>query len=247
MSNTPTQRNTRSNSNAQNITLNDIKKLIESKTDSILNAVRGDIDGLKCEIFNLNENVKAINEKLCSLSNKNNLLEKKVENLESQMQTLHQKQKCELSAEDMIYEAEERFKRRKFLIISGAQERCDGSVEERKKHDEEYIAELCNQIGIKDFKPEETFRIGPIRDSKKRLLRFKCSNEKDKRTILQRSRNLRNFPKFEGVFINPDLTRNQRRKNAELRQELRMRRNAGENVAIRRGCVINLDQDQDFQ
>ena len=109
-----------------------------------------------------------------------------------------------------------------------------------------YAVSLLNEIGIEYSYPEIVSRIGSIRSSKPRLIRVKCSDLNEKGRILRESRNLRNLPDFQGIFINPDQTVVQRKRGAELRRELKSRREAGEDVRIRHGRVVTLDQDKNF-
>ena len=148
--------------------------------------------------------------------------------------------------EETIREAEERTRRRKYLIVSGAQESGTGTLEERKQHDRELVKDLFREIGVHDFHPEGIHRIGPIQSAKPRLLRFKCSDQEERSECLRKSKLLRNSPKFAGVYVNPDYTKAQRTKNIELRKELKARRNAGEKVVIRHGCIINPGYNQGF-
>ena len=148
-----------------------------------------------------------------------------------------------MTEEDIIHEAEERFKRRKNLIISGAPEQTAGTVEERREKDEEYIEDMAKEMGMERFEPENVSRIGAIRNSKPRLIRFKCSDPREKYTLLRESKKLKNVPKFQGVYVNPDLTAAQRKRDVELRRELRARREAGEKVKISQGRIVTIEQN----
>ena len=48
--------------------------------------------------------------------------------------------------------------------------------------------------------------------------------------LLNKSKDLRRFPTLKSICTNPDLTRNQRETNRTLRQELKKRKEAGEDV-----------------
>lgn len=249
MPNTPMGRSTRSNSNPQNFSYKDIKALIEESTAEILKSVKIDIDGVKSEFKKLNETLSFLVDKVEALDSRTKLLETKVEFLESGGRTMCTKQMPQLFMEDMFQEIEERTRRRKFLIVSGVEELTSGTVFERKKHDTEFLRKLSEEIGVEDFDPKDVRRIGQIGGTRPRLLRFKCSEMEEKRTFLRQAKTLRNSSVFRGIYINPDLTKNQRIKGAELRAELKRRRNEGENVVIHRGrTIINADENQlDFR
>ena len=109
------------------------------------------------------------------------------------------------------------------------------------------VALLAREIGVDDLEVEEISRIGRLDPTKPRLLRFKCGDADTRRQLLRNSKNLRQSQRFQRTFINPDLTRFQRARNAELRKELRQRREAGENIAIRRGQIVDLSENKNFQ
>ena len=54
---------------------------------------------------------------------------------------------------------------------------------------------------------------------------------------------MKNIPKFQGVYVNPDLTAAQRKRDVELRRELRARREAGEKVKISQGRIVTIEQN----
>ena len=107
------------------------------------------------------------------------------------------------------------------------------------------VQKLSKEMGVEDFKPEDVRRIGQIGGTRPRLLRFKCGMLEKKRTFLRQAKTLRKSPAFERIYVNPDLTKNQRIKEAELRAELKRRRGAGENVFIRRGCLVVKTDEED--
>ena len=226
------ERKTRSNSNASSITLEDIKSLIENSTAEILKGLRQEVDTLKESISSLHKRVDQLDTANAKLA--------------SRCQELQQKCSAALANkidfDDVCRETEERWKRRNFIIISGLQEKTSGSLDERKSHDAESVKDLLVELDAQDCSIEEMTRIGRIDTSKPRLLRVKCEVE-DKFKMLRQARKLRDSSNFKNVYINPDMTRFQRQKNAELRAELRRRREAGEKVGIRRGQVVDLTQE----
>ena len=251
MPDTPPGRYTRSNSNPQtlkpsnpqNVSLRDIKSLIEGSTSEILKAVKSDIEGVRNDLKILNQTLSSLVDKVATLDSRTKVLETKVDFLEHE--TMSRKQTPHLSSEDMFQEIEERARRRKYLIVSGVQELISGTLDERKRHDTEFIQKLSKEMGVEDFEPEDVRRIGQIGGTRPRLLRFKCGMLEKKRTFLRQAKTLRKSPAFERIYVNPDLTKNQRIKEAELRAELKRRRGAGENVFIRRGCLVVKTDEED--
>lgn len=239
-SGTPSQRSTRSGSNAQNINLNDIKSLIQTANSELTSIIEKKID----KIYNLlGTTLKRVEE-----------LEKRNKQLESDLQRLNAIQTEDGAVtrflpkdlqEDPLYELEERHKRRKYIIVSGLSECLDGSIEDRKNHDKDLVKNVAKEIGFNDFEPREIIRIGRLNSQRPRLLRLKCKDTETKFSILREARNLRNCSKFKTVYINPDLTRIQRERGKMLRTELKRRQESGESVAIRGGKIVDL-QNENF-
>ena len=82
------------------------------------------------------------------------------------------------------------------------------------------------------------FRIGKQRPDGNRILKIVCKDPVIKRTLLTKAKLLRTNPSFQNVYINPDQTPRQQELSKDLRMELRMRRDMGEDVVIRRGKVV---------
>ena len=105
---------------------------------------------------------------------------------------------------------------------------------------------MASTIGVGDLDPEEVTRIGRANSSGARLLRFKCESTIEKFDILKKAKDLRNHPEFKGVYINPDLTKSQRETHKALREKLKERRAAGEQVRIYRGRIVEKDTEKNF-
>ena len=139
----------------------------------------------------------------------------------------------------MLNEVEERDRRRPNLIVSGFPEKDQGPVEERKKWDrskvEDLVKRLCNFNGevISSIN-----RIGKANSSKPRLLRVVCRDVDTKYSLIRNAKNLRQLPDFNRIFLNPDLTPIQQNESKYLREELKTRRNRGEDVKIHRGKIV---------
>lgn len=186
----------------------------------------------------------------------NNELRSRVRDLEEKMDGMN-----ELSSatripsfnEETYRELEDRHRRRKFLVISGIEEPCNGSPAERSLEEAQVVEDLAHKIGVQDIKVSEVLRVGSQHSQKPRLLRVKCSSMVIKSSLLRSAKNLRKFPEYRKVYINPDLTQAQRQVEKSLRAELASRRRAGERVMIRAGRIIELhtnprpDSTQNFR
>lgn len=241
MPTTPAQRNTRSNSNSSTISINDIKTLIDGAKTEILQTVKEDNNRLSSLLTTLLGRIETLEEK-------NRMLEAKCIQLEENVHCHGAEAPTkEMPDETVFQEMMERHRRRKFLIISGMPEAASGTAAERKSKDLDSVMGLASQLGINDFIPTEASRIGSTTQAKPRLLRIKCKSQETKRELLVRARNLREYPAFRGVYINPDRTLMQREADRALRMELRKRREAGEHVSIRRGRIINAMHNENFR
>ena len=148
----------------------------------------------------------------------------------------------------LLEEFEARDLRKNNIIISGMKEKTEGSVEERKQHDIELVKDIMKEIGAEDASCKHVLRIGRPQTDRPRLMKVICSDFDSKQKILQKARELRNNPLYNKVFINADLTPLQQRKQKALRDELKQRKQLGENVKIRYGKIVTLSENtKNFQ
>lgn len=150
---------------------------------------------------------------------------------------------------NLLAEIEERERRKSNLVISGLQEKEDGSVEERKQWDLAKVQAMFSDLD--DTKAgahviSNTFRVGKINSSKPRLLKVVCASVDTKRTMLLKAKNLRRKEEYKSVYINQDLTLAQQAQNRQLREELRWRRSRGEDVINRHGAIVQRVPRQNF-
>lgn len=89
----------------------------------------------------------------------------------------------------------------------------------------------CRALGGRGCSPSTS-------NVRRRLLKIKCKNIDARTKILQKARELRHHPEFRGVFLNQDRTPLQQTVYKELRTELLHRKQAGEDVIIKRDCVV---------
>ena len=152
----------------------------------------------------------------------------------------------EKAINETIHEMEARYQRKRNLIMFGIEEKRDGSVEERREFDEQQVDSILSAIGLSDLSYDGLRRIGKPQHSKPRLIRITCSDEDERTEALNAARKLRTLVNYNGIFINADLTPMQQKQQRQLREELKRRRNAGENVKIRRGAIVITD-NQNFR
>lgn len=246
MPNSPSQRSTRSGSNANALTLQDIKALIETSKKEIL-------DGFKQEIDKLNKNISLLQTRVDKLDATNVLLASRCQTLEQKIQ--HVENQDKMMFEELCGETEERWKRRNFLMVSGLPELVSGSDEEhstqsvaqRQAHDQELCAELFASLSEGAVAIGKTYRIGRSVNDRPKLLKVELTDPAQRSNILRKARSLRNSDKWTGVYINQDYTPRQQEQRKKLRDELRTRRNAGEDVVIYRGKIVPKSDISNFQ
>ena len=187
-----------------------------------------------------------LQDSLMVLTNKLETLEEKFNELKKEHERISQFGSHRL--EDVYEEVQQRIVRRKYLIVSGIPEQTTGTVEEREEADEAAIEALGRAIGVPEIDLDDIRRIGKInQQGRPRLLRFKCSSTATRNSLLRSSKNLKKHQEYVNTYINPDQTLLQRKQSKELRTELKRRRDAGEDVLIRRGKIVLKSDLQNFQ
>ena len=166
-------------------------------------------------------------------------LKARVDHLQEDCSELRKTKRLAFDYEEVCREACERLYRRKYLVISGIPEQDSGTVSERKEADCEAITEVAAAVGVQHLKLTEVSRIGLLSLSKPRLLRFKCSDSDDRRTLLTKSRDLKSNSKYSRTYINPDQTKIQREHAKAMRAELKSRWEKGEEVIIKYDKIVS--------
>ena len=122
-----------------------------------------------------------------------------------------------------------------------------GSVEERKVNDSNKCEELFSRLGLSHCEVVDTHRIGKPVTGRPRLLKVILKDTKSKREILRRAKMLKSISQFRHVYINPDRTLMQQLERKKLYQELKSRREAGEDDVILKQSVIARASIENFQ
>lgn len=236
--NTPNtnKRNTRSNSQTD-LTFDSIKILIENSKKDLISSMKDEFDSLKETISSLYSRVEKLEEdNKILLKNYQDLINNSVNSKGKNHQLEHSDQ-----VESVLQEVEQRYARRKNVIIKGLPEEDVGSPSERSAKDLENAHNVFRALGVDNARINEVFRLGRINPDRPRLLRVQCQSENIRKGILRKSCTLRNIEGYKNIFVNKDLTLEEQRQRKLLRDELTRRRNEGENVVIRKGRVVQLD------
>ncbi len=234
MEKTPHTKNTRSNSSV--VTLSDIKNLLENTRNDILQTMTR-------ENQRINDKLQQLLARTNELENANKDLRLQNMKLTEEVRELQRKRENEIS--EITEELHHRSIREQNLIFFGVPEQLEGSVADRQKCDIELCKEIVRTIGVEDH-INQPMRLGRTNKNSSRPLRLKCTSFDQKQNILRRCRSLRSFEAFKYVYINPDRTPMQQAANKALREELMRRRNAGEDVYIFKGKVVEKDETQVF-
>ena len=242
MVHTPLQKTLTTNS--QRLNLLDIKTLIDSSKQEILNTIR-------LEHAKLNDVIASLLLKIDHLEKKNAEMEERCSQLEDANRKLLNKAddggKIEEKLTSVYDEYEDRKSRESNLIISGIEEETEGTVDERRSKDEKKLKKVLNFLNIEEESCMNVSRIGkPSDNGKPRLLRVKMRNLELKRRTLVSSKKLRSSESYRQVYINPDYTKKEQEAQKKLREDLKRLRANGEDVIIFRGKVIKRTDKQFF-
>lgn len=136
-----------------------------------------------------------------------------------------------------IEEHEQRIDKRCNVMIFGLRE---STFDEE---DEDITDDLFDEMNIDREQISYHKRVGIKKDNAKwpRPIRLRFKTVENKQQCLHKSRNLRKSERFGKVFVRTDLTRAQQEFNKRLIEELNTRKNAGENVMIRQGKIVQCE------
>lgn len=220
MSQTPTERQTRSNSKPNShASLTDIKTLMETILTDKLGSLEKKID-------NVTDSLKMIISRIEDIEGKYKEVESRCKRIEEQQM-------------DTFSEIDERERRKVNLVISGIEEKEDGNVQERIEWDEEKVEELFEDLaGLDSDDFVKTLRLGKTGTKKPRLLKVVCKNYETKRKILTKAKELRSKAGYKGIYVNPDQTPLQQRQSKSVREEYKRRKDLGEDVVISKNKVV---------
>lgn len=244
MPSTPTTRSTRSGSSTTSISLNDIKSLIDDKMKDLTKLIEKTrseiIQTFRSDLEELRQTMSEVKVDVLELQKSNELLKKKNHYIENELIEIKQHQTN--AVHEIIHEVEERERRKLNLVISGLPEPVihdDDCDDESIQNDRHNCDLMLRSLNITEADGITVHRIGRARQGDRpRLLKLKCNNIEQKITILRKARELRSHQRYREVYINPDRTHLQQIIHKSLRDELKHRKDAGEDVVIFRDRVV---------
>lgn len=132
-------------------------------------------------------------------------------------------------------------RRSRNIVVHNLPEQQGQSLSDRSKADMSLFVTMAKEVFRLNCKPTRSFRAGKVIPDRARLLIITLENEETKHEILSMAAQLRSSSNWTRVFITPDLTWSERQAQKKLREELRSRREAGEDgITIRRGKIVSL-------
>ena len=217
------------------------EKRSDSVTEAMISDFKASLEAAKTDI------ISSLSGEISQLRDTVKLLTQRVEALESANETL--KTGCkELSDgvfDKVLEECEQRRRRENNIVISGIPEKTDGSLEDRISHDKEKVENLLTHLQVwDDVDVVHIRRLGrPKTDEKScRLLMVKFEKFEHKFTVVKRASSLKQHEEYGRVYINFDLTPMQQMKRKEMMEELKRRREGGEDLIIFRNKIIPRSQ-----
>ena len=140
----------------------------------------------------------------------------------------------------------DRERRKNNVVVHNLTESDGDTHTERMTKDRSKLGELLRRELNLNVRIVKTFRVGKYAPGKNRLLIATMDSEETKWEVVRIAPQLRGTDTGSNIFINPDLTKQEREQGKKLRGELAERRAKGErNLAIRRGRIIKLKQAPD--
>lgn len=166
-----------------------------------------------------------------------------ISSLQNEVSTL--KKQLDVSIKDaekeFLHDMRETEERKDNIMIFGLEESGASAPSVSKEDDLSAIKCLSSQLGIEHLEINNFFRLGR-RSNKPRPLKITCKDKYQRSCLLRAAFKIPQLDAtlgFRRVFIKPDLSPKEQEADRQLRQEFFRRREAGERVAIRRGCIID--------
>ena len=220
----------------------DFEALLQKNRLEIIQALKPEFNAINKRLSTLEERINQFESSLTSLVSKQSIQDEKIEKLTDDLNSA-----LSSLASETSNEVHQRLIRCKNVMIAGLVDQSTGSVEERKDKDEEDVENILEALDEEDVKVLNIWRIGKRRSDGKKLLKVEFSSEEEKQRVLRKARSLRHKSNYKTVFINPDRTITQQTEFRLLREELKRRKDNGEDVIISKHKVVAKSNLQHFQ
>ena len=237
------KRNTRAVANSQaSVVLSDIEQLIFCAKDEILRHFQVEVKKINNSLEKLTTKIERFEGRLTELQEKSIAHENQIQDIRNTIGKM-----SDSITVNVTKEMEQRAQRMQNLIISGIPELNNGSIEDRRTYDEDEVSGVFQVLGMENPSSCRVSRIGKPRQDRPRLLKITCPDAHTKQAILRNGKVLRKSTLYKKVFVNEDQTPMQQQQSRLLREELRTRREQGEDAVIFRGKVVKRSDLKNFQ
>lgn len=147
-----------------------------------------------------------------------------------------------------IKEDQERIKRKENIIMYNVPESDKEDNEERIQEDHDKAKDLIdNSLHVKGYAMEKLVRLGKKMENRNRPLLIKLRNEREKWEIIKNAKNLKDERDVlkKKVGISLDLSEKEREHEKKLRNELKERREGGEQgLYIKNGKLLKVRREE---
>ena len=169
----------------------------------------------------------------------------KIKNIQDEMVNLKNRVDSSIRnfENEFLNDLRENEQRKDNVMIFGLKESEASSPSSCADDDIARITHLSSNLGVPDLQIGSCFRLGR-RSSRPRPIKLVCRSSKQRADLLQ---SVYQIPKLESnlgfrrIFIKPDLSPKEQEADRRLRKELKTRREKGERVLIRNGCIVEMD------
>ena len=136
-----------------------------------------------------------------------------------------------------LLEEREIERRKHNIIVQNLIESTSSTPEERKKHDKMEVLCMLAAMRSTDIEVKAVVRLGKKSEDKPRPLMVTLGSPRE--PVLRKAWLIRRYRDWQKVFIDPDRSPMQQDQFKELRSEFRRRKEAGEDIIMRNGEIIN--------
>ena len=250
------QRTTRQNSvtvESPSESFPDLRALLVESNKQVLQSIsslKDDIGELRSTFSSLEKRIGGIEIALTSFRESQAKCQEEVDSIKKEIEFLkasEKKSSLQSRENSILREVEDREERRDNIMVFGVTEKINGSIDERKKHDLISLREIFGELGSSDVEPSAVRRVGSVNNHKARPLKVKLDDRSEKAELLKKARSLRDSSVYKNVYLTNDLTKFQQKERLRLRQELKDRREAGEDVVIYNNEIRERSTLRNFQ
>lgn len=219
--------------------VSELKRLIKESRDVVINTLKEDIDFLKQKFDSLTLRLSELEASVLSI-------ERNQDNLKSEISSVRMEMDSAIANANRLCSSEmdNRISRTNNIVIRGLPEES-GMIAERIARDKAILEEVFDVLNV-EAGVIDVRRLGKPNKNRPRLLRVSLSNICHKQEILRKSKSLKSS-RFQNIFIQPDFTPMQQVIERGLREELKRRRENGEDVVIHGGVVRLRSELQGFR